>query len=594
MPSIADTTRFMPHPVRPWQADLAIALAALALLRARRRDGFPKLSDTAGDNDSLMRLVEVRDLLAGQGWFDLTQYRMGPPGGFVMHWSRLVDAPIAGLMLGQAVSGSRAGGEAFALTAWPLLLAGAAMFLLMRIVRRLAGEAALLPAAVIGTAALHYTGQFMPGSIDHHSTQIVLMLATILRSSRRRARARRGCRRGSGADAGDRHGDGALCGGRRPVRGGRLVVERQRRAKHGQAFRPFLRRRRARRTGGDGGAARLVLCHPATRSRAARRARRCWPGWGWRSPRQPLPGHAPPRRRAGRAGSSARAFAALVFPHCLGDPYAGLDPRLKDFWLGSVIEAQSFPSLAVRTSHARGLLCDAAPGAGLMVAGFLRLRLGRGELIVAGFLAVGLLVSLWQVRGAMFSLPLATIPLAAWVGRLRLATRRHRPAAQPDDGRGMAGLAVDHLGMRRGGRDQLSTPPTRSRLPRRLLRQCRLRRARRPAAGTVLAVSNLGPAILANTPHRVLSGPYHRNVAGDLAGLNAFMGSPGEAEKMVRAEHVTLVANCPGNSETAALAGWAPNGFAAALDAGRVPAWLTPVGAVRPATIYRVAAAAGK
>ena len=48
-----------------------------------------------GDNDSLLRLVEIRDLLGGQGWFDLHQYRMGPPGGFVMHWSRLVDAPIA-------------------------------------------------------------------------------------------------------------------------------------------------------------------------------------------------------------------------------------------------------------------------------------------------------------------------------------------------------------------------------------------------------------------------------------------------------------------------------------------------------------------
>ena len=78
--------------------------------------------------------------------------------------------------------------------------------------------------------------------------------------------------------------------------------------------------------------------------------------------------------------------------------------------------------------------------------------------------------------------------------------------------------------------------------------------------------------------------------------LDALMGAPAEAEKVVRAEHVTLVAHCPGNSETAALAGWAPNGFAAALDAGRVPAWLTPVPgrADAPLKLYRVAAAAGK
>jgi hypothetical protein len=39
-------------------------------------------------------LVQVRDLLAGQGWFDLHQYRLGPDGGTLMHWSRIPDIPI--------------------------------------------------------------------------------------------------------------------------------------------------------------------------------------------------------------------------------------------------------------------------------------------------------------------------------------------------------------------------------------------------------------------------------------------------------------------------------------------------------------------
>ena len=58
-------------------------------LPARRRRGTDLSTDDA------MRLVEVRDLLAGQGWFDLTQYRLSPPGGVAMHWSRLVDVPLA-------------------------------------------------------------------------------------------------------------------------------------------------------------------------------------------------------------------------------------------------------------------------------------------------------------------------------------------------------------------------------------------------------------------------------------------------------------------------------------------------------------------
>ena len=46
-----------------------------------------------------MRMMQVRGLLHGQGWFDLRQYRLNPPFGANIHWSRLVDLPIAGLIL---------------------------------------------------------------------------------------------------------------------------------------------------------------------------------------------------------------------------------------------------------------------------------------------------------------------------------------------------------------------------------------------------------------------------------------------------------------------------------------------------------------
>ncbi len=52
------------------------------------------------DPDDALRLVQVRDLLAGQSWFDLTQHRIHPPAGVPMHWSRLVDLPIALLLAG--------------------------------------------------------------------------------------------------------------------------------------------------------------------------------------------------------------------------------------------------------------------------------------------------------------------------------------------------------------------------------------------------------------------------------------------------------------------------------------------------------------
>ena len=62
-----------------------LLLANWANIAARR---FP-------DPDDIMRLVEVRDLLGGQGWFDPDQYRIDPLREVPMHWSRLVDLPLA-------------------------------------------------------------------------------------------------------------------------------------------------------------------------------------------------------------------------------------------------------------------------------------------------------------------------------------------------------------------------------------------------------------------------------------------------------------------------------------------------------------------
>src|SRR3546814_18866070 len=57
-------------------------------------------SDVCSSDLDAMRMAQVRDLLAGQGWWDLTQYRVNPAdGGVLMHWSRIVDAPIAGGIL---------------------------------------------------------------------------------------------------------------------------------------------------------------------------------------------------------------------------------------------------------------------------------------------------------------------------------------------------------------------------------------------------------------------------------------------------------------------------------------------------------------
>lgn len=74
------------------------------------------------DPDDVMRLVQVRDLLGGQAWFDVAQHRVDAVnGGVGMHWSRLVDIPIALVIAVLTPFLGAADAEIAALVAVPLM-----------------------------------------------------------------------------------------------------------------------------------------------------------------------------------------------------------------------------------------------------------------------------------------------------------------------------------------------------------------------------------------------------------------------------------------------------------------------------------------
>ena len=73
-------------------------------------------------NDNIMRLTVVRDLIAGQSWFDTTQYRMVPPEGLLLHWSRYIDAGIAAIIVPLSRFIEMDLAEQIAATAWPTLI----------------------------------------------------------------------------------------------------------------------------------------------------------------------------------------------------------------------------------------------------------------------------------------------------------------------------------------------------------------------------------------------------------------------------------------------------------------------------------------
>jgi hypothetical protein len=106
----------------------------------------------------------------------------------------------------------------------------------------------------------------------------------------------------------------------------------------------------------------------------------------------------------------------------------------------------------------------------------------------------------------------------------------------------------------------------------------------------VLVISNLGAPVLRYTAHRVLAGPYHRNMDGNIAALEAFIETPEKAREIARANNIGLVAFCAANAETAFLAGRAPEGLLAGLLAGRTPDWLemVPESRGKPLELYRV------
>ncbi len=578
-----------------WRVDAAVAVAvAVMILLFHAVSGFNTLTNFHGDNDNLLRLVEVRDLIAGQGWFDLHQYRMGPEGGFVMHWSRIVDAPIAAIILAAAaITGDMPAAEMVALVAWPLLLFATALFFLLRAVRALGGDYAVLPAIVVGSASLYFLGIFAPGAIDHHNVQLVLTLAVVVALLHAEDNFAMGMLAGAGAAlmlaVGMETAPYVAAGGAVAAIAFALDGERARKQAIGYGL--------ALATAG--GVAFVATVPADAWGRPACDAYSMvqfslaalgGAGLALVASIRALRGSLIRRLLALCVLGLAVAVATIVFfPQCLQDPYAALDPRLKTYWLSAVGEAQPLWSMFAKTpALAVGYYATPFLGAVILALRIRRDGLRRDTAIVAVFLSFALLVSIWQVRGAMFSIPLAVIPLSAWVGEWRERAVGRVPAYAT---LGMVvawlvsfnvtwAMAATSLSRAFGHDVQAVAGGT---------GECQVATDYAALAalpkGGVLAISNLGAPILRYTSHRVLSGPYHRNVEGNLLALSAFMDPQASARDVVARHGLAYVAYCPGNGETQTLAQWAPEGFIAALEKGDIPSWLEAVPGTEDASL---------
>jgi hypothetical protein len=129
------------------------------------------------DPDDAMRLVQVRDWIGGQGFWDVSQHRVNPPLGGPMHWSRIVDMPVAGLiLLARPLLGPSAA-EMVACITVPLLLLGGLAGAVHLAARRLGDPVLALVTVALLLTTPSILVQFTPLRIDHHGWQI--WMATI-------------------------------------------------------------------------------------------------------------------------------------------------------------------------------------------------------------------------------------------------------------------------------------------------------------------------------------------------------------------------------------------------------------------------------
>ncbi len=578
----------------PWLA-AALALGVMAVMLALYWPAIQAMDFR--DGDDALRLVQVRDLLAGQSWFDTTQYRINPPTGGLMHWSRLIDAQIGALILTLTPLLGRAAAEQWVAALYPPLLLLPLFVAIALVLRQLSDDRAVVAAGLLLAATtvtfLHY---FVPLRIDHHNWQTilsVLMLAIALGAADRR------------------HG---LLGGL--VMSLHLVVSLEALPYlilFGAVFAlAWLR---------DEAAGARFLIFVATLALAAPLlllATRGWDGiagdWcdAWSRPFQSgaavaalilLGGArlAPVRRDwrlrlvlIGVAGAFGAAAFAWRNPACLAGPFGALEPLVRDYWYLNVLEGrpvwrQAAPAVAllIAPSLAGLALCwriwrRAAPGPAK----------ARWEVMLIA-LAASCLLSLLVARTTavthVYALPaLAVTGVALW----RHGQSRGSPLARI--GTSLAVLLVVPPVLSQAASVAVSVVAPAPQEPKAPVAPCPtpadLVLLGRQPSGLVLSGIDIGPMLLVATPHGVVATGHHRNHVAMNRVIGAFAATPAAAEAIVAAARADYLFVCPGQPEMTNIARDFPAGLSAGLAAGRVPAWLEPV-ALPPgsaARLYRV------
>jgi hypothetical protein len=563
---------------------LAIALVWLAVSAVLALASPHLAAGRFPDTDDVMRLVQVRDLLAGQGWFDLFQHRMSPPEGTLMHWSRLVDAPLAALVWLLALIMPMGDAEWTAAIAVPLLLLLMTMLATGRLAwRRLGPGPALIACASFALVAL-LPAQFQPLRIDHHGWQIMTVVIAAWAVLR------------------DHSPRGAIIAGLAMAAGLMVSLETVfmaaafalvlvwRWLADDDARRLLVRYLQALAGG-------LIVLFAATRGMVD-----LAPHCDAIAPAHlglfvivaagttALAGAAPRSRLVilgalGAIGLTGIALVGWAAPACLAPPFAGLDPLVRELWYVRVTEglplwhrplAEALPALIQCLAALAIVLWNAVRGQHDL----------RGWWREYGLLlAVAILGGLATYRSIAFAALLATIPLGWLAWRVVLLWRAR--AGLPLRLAAAAGVyvlflpaplvsALAPLLAQPGAVTAPAATGTVANSSCEMHANARL--LDRLPAGTVFAPLDLGPGLLLDTRHAVVASSHHRAMTGMTHVIAGFTAEAEAARAIVTASGAHYVVTCADIGEMAVYrqAGGAQS-LAARLSAGDAPDWLEAV-----------------
>jgi hypothetical protein len=574
-------------PSRAAVAMVVAAMVAIVVAMTVATGASPIRAGKLPDTDDYMRLVQVFDWLDGAGFRDLLQHRLDPPAGTPMHWSRLVDLPLAAVIGAAEPWLGRPRAALLAAAIVPPLLLVLFLLAVAWMARPLTGRGGALPVAMLAALPIPLAFQFEPGRVDHDNWQLILAALLVGASGRLALRP-----------AATRPALVAAAAGAAGLWiGGEMLPWLA--AFHAALALIWIRGRPIARSGLIAAAACLgctVLLWLLVVAPARRWTVEC-DGFGMAYAALPAATlyfwaglwvlerrlRAWPVRlvAAGVAGIVALLAFADIFPACSRGPLGQMDPRLFAIFAAHIAEAQPLAAM-FGGSLWKVPLAMIGPVLALAVT-ILHAARGRGRarsawLAAAVFIGLALAITLGLVRVLPFALLFSTAPLVRLAQKVAVRCRgRLRMIAKPVL-LGLAGpllLLVPPIWIAATAADPAASAGT-----------CDVAAAAPVLADpaglgarrrVILAPIHDGAELLFRTPHAVIAGPYHRDVSGNLDAFDFFTAtSAAAAEAIVRRRGVELVFLCPGHVDM-----WLPpeepgtTAFITALGGtGPVPPWL--------------------